>query len=74
MLLCGAAGAGAGACRRPGLGFQFPVKWWDFPPPSGDLESANQNAPSKKPAEELKSPRVPRFEQNPAPFVPIELL
>ena len=57
-----------------GLGFRFPVKWWDSPPPSGDLESANQNAPSKKPAEELKSPRVPRFEQKPAPFVPIELL
>ena len=56
VLLCGAAGAGAG--RGPGLGFQFPVKWWDSPPPSGDLEPANQCAPSKKPA----------------PFAPIELL
>ena len=34
------------------------VKWWDSPPPSGDLEPANQCAPSKKPA----------------PFAPIELL
>ena len=57
----GAAGAGAG--RGPGLaggqdlGFGF-VKWWDSPPPSGDLEPANQCAPSKKPAL----------------FVPIELL
>ena len=42
---CGAAGAGAG--RGPGLGFRFPVKWWDSPPPSGDLEPANQCAPSK---------------------------
>ena len=50
------------------------VKWWDFPPPSGDLESANQYAPSKKPAGELKSQRAPKFEQKPAPFVPIELL
>ena len=72
VLLCGAAGAGAG--RRPGLGFRFPVKWWDSPPPLGDLELANQNAPSKKPAGELKSPRAPKFEQKPAPFVPIELL
>ena len=43
---CGAAGAGAG--RRPGPGFRFPVKWWDSPPPSGNLEPANQYAPSKK--------------------------
>ena len=60
--------------RRPGLGFPFPVKWWDSPPPSGDLEPANQYAPSKKPERELKSPRAPKFEQKPAPFVPIELL
>ena len=33
------------------------VKWWDSPPPSGDLEPANQYAPSKKPTRELKSPR-----------------
>ena len=70
--MCGAAGAGAG--RRPGLGFQFPVKWWDSPLPSGDLEPANQYAPSKKPAGELKSPQAPKFEQKPAPFVSIELL
>ena len=50
------------------------VKWWDSLPPSGDLEAANQYAPSKKPAGELKSPRAPKFEQKPAPFVPIELL
>ena len=72
VLLCGAAGAGAG--RRPGLGFRFHVKWWDSPPSSGDLEPANQYAPSKKPPGELKSPRAPKFEQKPAPFVPIELL
>ena len=41
---CGAAGAG----RRPGPGFRFPLKWWDSPPPSGNLEPANQYAPSKK--------------------------
>ena len=41
---CGAAGAG----RRPGPGFRFPMKWWDSPPPSGNLEPANQHAPSKK--------------------------
>ena len=64
----------AGAGRQPGLGFWFPVKWWDSPPLSGDLESANQNAPSKKPAGELKSPRAPKFEQKPAKFVPIGLL
>ena len=44
--ICGAAGAGAG--RRPEPGFRFPVKWWDSPPPSGNLEPANQYAPSKK--------------------------
>ena len=27
------------------------VKWWDSPPPSGDLEPANQYAPSKSPQE-----------------------
>ena len=72
VLLCGAAGAGAG--RQPGLGFRFPMKWWDSPPPSGDLEPANQYTPSKKPAGELKSPRAPKFEQKHARFVPIELL
>ena len=41
---CGAGGA----CRQPGPGFQFPMKWWDSPPPSGNLEPANQYAPSKK--------------------------
>ena len=65
----------------PGLGWQavgtwvsVSVKWWDSPPPLGDLESANQYAPSKKPAGELKSPRAPKFKQKPGPFVPIELL
>ena len=46
LAFCGAAGAGAG--RRPGPGFRFPVKWWDSPPPSGNLEPANQYTPSKK--------------------------
>ena len=41
---CGAAGAS----RQPGPGFWFPLKWWDSPPPSGNLEPANQHAPSKK--------------------------
>ena len=44
MANCGAAGAG----RRPGPGFRFPLKWWDSPPPSGNLEPANQHEPSKK--------------------------
>ena len=50
------------------------VKWWDSPPPLGDVESANQYAPSKKPAGELKSQRAPKFEQKPAKFVPMGLL
>ena len=41
---CGADGAG----RQPGPGFLFPLKWWDSPPPSGNLEPANRHAPSKK--------------------------
>ena len=58
---------GARAGRGPGLGFRFPVKWWDSLPPSGDLEPANQCAPSK-------SPRAPKFEKKSAPLAPIELL
>ena len=50
------------------------VKWWDSPPPLGDLEPANQYAPSKKPAGELKSQQAPKFEQKPAKFVPMGLL
>ena len=57
-----------------GIWVSVSVKWWDSPPPSGDLEPANQYAPSKKPAGELKSPRAPKFEQKPAKFVPIGLL
>ena len=60
--------------QAAGLGFRFPVKWWDSPPPLGDLEPANQYAPSKKPTRELKSPQAPKFEQKPAKFVPIGLL
>ena len=66
-------------CR--GWGWQAAGTWVSvsremvgFPTPSGDLEPANQYAPGKKPAGELKSPRAPKFEQKPAPFVPIELL
>ena len=66
-------------CR--GWGWQVAGTWVSvshemvgFPAPSGDLEPANQYAPSEKPAGELKSPRAPKFEQKPAPFVPIELL
>ena len=65
----------------PGLGLAGGGTWVSvsremvgFPAPSGDLESANQYAPSKKPVGELKSLRAPKFEQKPAPFVPIELL
>ena len=50
------------------------MKWCDSPSPLGDLEPANQYAPSKKPARELKSPRAPKFEQKPVLFLPIELL
>ena len=32
------------------------VKWWDSPPPSGDLEPANQCAPSKKARERAEKP------------------
>ena len=53
--------AGARAGRGPGLAggqdrqgartwVSVSVKWWDSPPPSGDLEPANQCAPSKNPA------------------------
>ena len=66
-------------CR--GWGWQAAGTWVSvsremvgFPAPSGDLEPANQYTPSEKPMGELKSPRAPKFEQNPAPFVPIELL
>ena len=31
------------------------VKWWDSPPPLGDLEPANQYAPSKSPRESWKA-------------------
>ena len=31
------------------------VKWWDSPPPSGDLEPANQYTPSKSPRESWKA-------------------
>ena len=65
---------GLGLAGSRDLGFGFPVKWWDSPPPSGDLEPANQYAPSKKPVGELKSPRAPKFEQKPELFVTIELL
>ena len=44
MPSCGAAEAG----RQPEPGFRFPLKWWDSPPTSGNLEPANQHAPSKK--------------------------
>ena len=71
FIMWGCRGWGWQAAR---LGFQFPVKWWDSPPPSGDLEPANQYAPSKKPAGELKSLRAPKFEQKPGKFVPIGLL
>ena len=47
--------------QAAGTWVSISVKWWDSPPPSGDLEPANQYAPSKKPARELKSPRVPKW-------------
>ena len=37
-----------GLAGGPDLDFWFPLKWWDSPPPSGNLEPANQHAPSKK--------------------------
>ena len=37
-----------GLAGSPGPGFRFPLKWWDSPPPSGNLEPANRHAPSKK--------------------------
>ena len=66
-------------CR--GWGWQAAGTWVSVsremvgsPPSSGDLEPANQYAPSKKPAGELKSQRAPKFEQKSAPFVPTGLL
>ena len=67
----GLPGLGLAGGRDLGFGFSEMV---GFPAPSGDLEPANQYAPSKKPARELKSLQAPKFEQKPAPFVPIELL
>ena len=63
--------------RRPGPGFRFPLKWWDSPPPSGNLEPANQHAPSKKKGTyqgKAESPRTPKFEKSPGRFGPIRLL
>ena len=65
---------GGASCGAAGTWVLVSVKWWDSPPPLGDVEPANQYTPSKKPARELKSLRAPKFEQKPAPFVPIELL
>ena len=67
----GLPGLGLAGGRDVGFGFREMV---GFPAPIGDLEPANQYTPSKKPARELKSPWAPKFEQKPAPFVPIELL
>ena len=65
VLLCGAAGAGAG--RGPGLGFRFPMNL-GIPRPHRVTWSRPINV------HPVKSPRVPKFERKPAPFVPIELL
>ena len=65
---------GLGLAGGRDLGFGFGFGFWTWVSPSGDLEPANQYEPSKKPAGELKSPWAPKFEQKPAPFVPIELL
>ena len=62
---------------KPSPGFRFPLKWWDSLPPSGNLEPANQHAPSKKREPirgKLKSPRTPKFEKSPWRFGPIRLL
>ena len=67
---CGAAGAG----RRPRPGFQFPLKWWDSPPPSGNLEPDNQYAPSKKQRESWKACGHLRLNKSRWKFVPIKLL
>ena len=67
---CGAAGAG----RQPGPGFQFPVKWWDSAPPSGNLEPANQYRPSKKQRESWKARRRLSLNKSLQKFVPIKLL
>ena len=39
-----------------GIWVSVSVKWWDSPPPSGDLEPANQYAPSKKARERAEKP------------------
>ena len=62
---CGAAGAG----RRPGPEFRFPLKWWDSLTPSGRLEPDNQQVPKREQKDhegKRKSPRTPKFEQKPA--------
>ena len=45
-----------------------------FPAPIGWPGASQSICTQYKPAGELKSPRAPKFEQKPAPFVPIELL
>ena len=56
---CGAARAG----RRPRPGFRFPLKWWDSPPPSGNLEPADRYVPSKKQRESWKARERPSLKK-----------
>ena len=63
--------------QAPRPGFRFPLKWWDSLPPSGNLEPANQHAPSNKKGTyqgKLKGLRTPKFEKSPRRFGPIRLL
>ena len=71
--MCGAARAG----RWPTPGFRFPLKWWDSPLPSGNLEPDNQHVPSKKKGtyqDKAEKPGTPKFEKSPRRFGPIRLL
>ena len=61
VLLRGAAGAGLAGGKDLGFGLREMV---GFPAPSGDLEPANQYAPSEKPTGELKSPPAPKLSLN----------
>ena len=56
------------------LSFGFPQNGKIPYPPSGNLEPANQYAPSKKQRESWKARERPGLEKSPRKFVPIKLL
>ena len=70
---CGAAGAG----RRPGAGFRFPLKWWDSPPISGAWSQPINRCPKgnkRNMRESGKAHERLSLNKSPRKFVPIKLL